>query len=54
MKDLGKYYSNLSFKIGVHAKDIIILQRIHKFFGVGKIYVHEDSMVSYNYYLLKI
>jgi NADH-ubiquinone oxidoreductase chain 4 len=49
VKTRGKYYPSLFFKIGVHAKDIIILQRVQEFFGgVGKIYVHKDSMVFYN------
>lgn len=49
----GKHYPNLCFKIGVHAKDIVILERIQKFFGVGKIYVHKNSMVHFNVSSLK-
>jgi NADH-ubiquinone oxidoreductase chain 4 len=49
VKTKAKLYPSLFFKIGVHVKDIIILQRIQKFFvGVGKIYVHKDSMAFYN------
>jgi hypothetical protein len=36
----------LVFKMGLHKKDIVLLDSIQKFFGVGKIY-HEKDIVYY-------
>nr|AMX22320.1 NADH dehydrogenase subunit 4 [Cryphonectria parasitica] len=48
VESVGKYYASLSFRIGIHIKDIALLEGIHKYFrGVGVINKIGKSMIHF-------
>ena len=54
-KDKSKPKFNIIpvFKIGVHLKDLKLLNKIQSFFGAGSIYKHDDNSVQLQVYSIK-